>query len=346
MAAVASLIALVGRLAPLLGESQGGRHLSLPKNLLAGVGATIVFGWILVSLSAFVHLVAWQGRSPDPGAVMNLVALCLAHRGDGRAGRALRPHDPLRQQLVASGALWQSADAGLSRRLEQEPLHQRGRPAARPIRSRATTSAGASTRRSKPAVRCIWSTSPSTRPCSARRRSSSAIAKGLPMAIGPCGLSAGLESHALWKQRHDGSRRRPDARLGRAPAGAEHRLGQAGPARADQGFHLFATPKLEPHPVEALSVGNVDGDLRRRVLDRPGGAHQPRRIAAARHRQRAARLLVELVISSRATARACGPCRPSAIASASRSTAGSRCRRTCSRSSPRGSTAPTASAGI
>ena len=162
------------------------------------------------------------------------------------------------------------------------------------------------------------------------------------MAIGPCGLSAGLESHATLEAARRQSRQPPDARLGRPSAGPEHRLGQAGAARRTRASISSRPRQLEQHTVEALERRNVDRDLRRRVLDRPRRPHQPGRLAPPRHRQRPARLLVELAHRSRTSAQGVRTV-PTLAQSHRRAarTPGSRCRRTWSRSSPRGSSAPT-----
>jgi hypothetical protein len=78
MGIVAALLAAIGKLAPLLGDNQRERHLSLPKNLLAGVAAVIVIGWILTSLSAITYMLAWHGRSPEPGSALTMDARALA----------------------------------------------------------------------------------------------------------------------------------------------------------------------------------------------------------------------------------------------------------------------------
>ncbi len=74
MGIVAALLAAIGKLAPLLGDNQRERHMSLPKNLLAGVAAVIVIGWILASLSAITYMVGWQGQSPEPGSALQWMA--------------------------------------------------------------------------------------------------------------------------------------------------------------------------------------------------------------------------------------------------------------------------------
>ena len=255
MAVVASVIALVGRLAPLLGDAQGERHLSLPKNLLAGVAATLVFGWILISLSAFVHLVAWQGGSPDDGGAMNVVttawltgvmgvlaALCgrTIRFVNSSSHQALYGNRLTRAYLGASNKNRFTSEGGqrLSDPIQGDNLgwgeyapYEAGGPLHLVNVTLNETVLGASQ-------------------VEQRDR------KGLPMAVGPCGLSAGLESHALWKQRHD------DPAAGAPALDWEGFL--PGPstdwikpiARADQSFHLFASSRLDPHPVEALSVGS------------------------------------------------------------------------------------------
>jgi len=253
MAAVASLIALVGRLAPLLGESQGGRHLSLPRNLLAGVGATIVFGWILVSLSAFVHLVAWQGRSPDAGAAMSLVALSWLTAATAvlavLCGRTIRFVNSSSHQALYGNRLTR-AYLGASNR--NRYTSEGGQRLADPIQGDNIGWGEYAPFEAGGPLHLVNVTLNET--VLGASQVEQRDRKGLPMAIGPCGLSAGLESHALWKQRHDS----PDSRLmldweGRLPGPTTDWVKPV--PRRDGGFHLFATPKLEQHPVEAMSVG-------------------------------------------------------------------------------------------
>ena len=78
--------------------------------------------------------------------------------------------------------------------------------------------------------------------------------KGLPMAVGPCGLSGGIESHALWKQRSR-SRQPADARLDGASACTEHRLGQAAAPRTETTSICSRLRRSTQHQVEALNVG-------------------------------------------------------------------------------------------
>ena len=253
MAAVASLIALVGRLAPLLGESQGGRHLSLPKNLLAGGAAAIVFGWIFISLSAFVHFVAWQGKSPDDRALMSVAALAWLTGLTGLltvlCGSTIRfvnssSHQALygnrltRAYLGASNKKRFTSEGGqrLSDPIQGDNIgwgeyapHEVGGPLHLVNVTLNETVLGASQ-------------------VEQRDR------KGLPMAVGPCGLSAGLESHALWKQHGDSAGSAQTAAWeGRLPGPSTDWVKPL--PREGHGFHLFATPTLEPHRVEALSVG-------------------------------------------------------------------------------------------
>ena len=202
MGVVAALLALVGRLAPLLGDRQGGRHLSLPKNLLAGMTATVVFGWILISLSASVHLVAWQGRTPDDPGTMDLVALAwfagvmvvLA----ALCGRTIRFVNSSSHQALYANRLTR-AYLGASNR--NRFTSEGGQRLSDPIQGDnigwgeyAPFDAGGPLHLVNVTLN---ETVLGASQIEQRDR------KGLPMAIGPCALSAGLESHATWKQRSD-----------------------------------------------------------------------------------------------------------------------------------------------
>jgi hypothetical protein len=254
MAAVASLIALVGRLAPLLGESQGGRHLSLPKNLLAGLGATIVFGWIVISLSAFVHLVAWQGRSPDQGAVMNLTAIASLTAAMGvltiLCGRTIRFVNSSSHQALYGNRLTR---AYLGASNKNRFTSEGGQRLSDPIQGDNIGWGEYAPYEAGGPLHLVNVTLNET--VLGASQVEQRDRKGLPMAIGPCGISGGLESHALWKQRHEDPGGAPALDWeGRLPGPSTDWVKPI--ARDDQGFHLFASPRLEPHRVEALSVGS------------------------------------------------------------------------------------------
>ena len=78
--------------------------------------------------------------------------------------------------------------------------------------------------------------------------------KGLAMAVGPCGMSVGQQSHGLW-----GPAPRGSSRLGRLQAGWERRwraIEPVAPAGHCPMFHVFAPPAHgHSRRVEALSLG-------------------------------------------------------------------------------------------
>ena len=144
MGIVAALLAAIGRLAPLRQTTNEERHLSLPKNLLAGVAAVIVIGWILASLSAITYMLAARPKSgTGVGLTMDARALAWLTAGACIPSVLAQPDDPLHQQLFSSGALWESAYASLPGRVQSESIHTAAAASAFPIRSGATTSAGA-----------------------------------------------------------------------------------------------------------------------------------------------------------------------------------------------------------
>jgi hypothetical protein len=77
--------------------------------------------------------------------------------------------------------------------------------------------------------------------------------KGLPLAIGPCGVSGGVTSHALWKQRRDSPTETLADWRGRLPGSSTDWLKSLAPAGQD--FDVFAGAAAKDHEVEALSVG-------------------------------------------------------------------------------------------
>ena len=81
--------------------------------------------------------------------------------------------------------------------------------------------------------------------------------KGLPMAVGPCGLSGGLESHGLWKQWCDDPERHATDWTGRLPGDSTDWIKPLARAEkpSDKAFHLFSGAELAAHEVEALTVG-------------------------------------------------------------------------------------------
>ena len=77
--------------------------------------------------------------------------------------------------------------------------------------------------------------------------------KGLLVAVGPCGLTGGIESHALWKQEVDEKSAQYDW-TGRLPAPSTDWIKPL-PRLGDDKFQLFAGSAMTPHQVESLNVG-------------------------------------------------------------------------------------------
>ena len=249
---VVALVAAIGKLAPLLADKQRGPHLSLPKNTLAGVAAVVVIGSILISLSSLTHLVAWGGTLPSAQSAMDsrglwvlTIAASILAFLSGRTIRFINSssHQALygnrltRAYLGASNKnrFVESAGQRLSDPISGDNIgwgeyapHAAGGPLHIVNVTLNETVLGASQ-------------------IEQRDR------KGLPMAVGPSGLSGGIESHALWRQLSDEKESPAAGWQGRLPGRSTDWIKPL--PRAGNTFHLFSARPLQEHHVEALSVG-------------------------------------------------------------------------------------------
>ena len=200
MGLVAALLAAIGRLAPALGDRQGGRHLSLPKNLVAGVAAVGAIGWILVSLSAVTHAVAWHVPAGGaPREAMSRHALAWLTFGAALltvlCGRTIRFINSSSHQALYGNRLTR---AYLGASNPNRFLDKSGQRLSDPIRGDNIGWGQYAPFRFGGPLHLVNVTLNET--VLGASQVEQRDRKGLPMAVGPCGLSGGLESHGLWKQ--------------------------------------------------------------------------------------------------------------------------------------------------
>ena len=342
MAVVAALLAAVSRLAPLLGEAQGQRHVSLPRNVVAGVAALVVCGWILVSLSAVVHLVAWQGVLPGAGRPMSVVALTWLTLGATvfslLSGLTIRFVNSSSHQALYGNRLTRAYLGASNPHRFKDSVGQR---LSDPIRGDNIGWGEYAPFELGGPLHLVNVTLNET--VLGASQVEQRDRKGLPMAIGPCGLSGGLESHALWKQQADETQATADHWQGRLP-GTEDPTGSSPSSdRTEASTCLRAWPSTATRSKRSASGPGPRSPARR---SRPGSAPAPAwRCRCCSGSRTCGSATGGTRTSGRASVAACARIRRSVIGSASWSTPGSRCRRTCSRSSPRASSARIASAG-
>ena len=249
-----ALLAVIRKLGLGFGQDPSGRKTSLPRIAVAGLAAVLLAGALLTVASVVAHGVGWGGAEPPqspwagagaaasgatmawaPLAVLSLSALALtlafghtfkfinqsSHQAlyAARLARAyLGASNPLR---VPEGLRVPAADGGRTTGDITEPLpgddigwglykpHESGGPLHVVNVTLNETVVGES-------------------------RIEQRDRKGIPLAVGPCGLSAGVRHHALWGAWSD--------RV--APLGT-----------MQDGFHVFFGERPKEHSVEALSLG-------------------------------------------------------------------------------------------
>ena len=270
MAALAAL----KRFALALGEGPGGRRLSLPRAVLTGAAAITVALGLLVVLSALTHRVAWASRTPEGGARAAAVSENLPVVVEASSGRVValprpgpaseRPDTAAQMDVAGLSALVLvslvlSVLFGQTLKFVNQSSHQA-------LYSARLTRAflGASNRRRTgrdgttdvtepldgddvgweaygPHVEggplhivnvTINETVMGESGIEQRDR------KGIPMAVGPSGLSAGVKHHALWKRKGSADWVEP---LQRSTAGE---------------FRVFGDKGAAGQEVEALSLGS------------------------------------------------------------------------------------------
>jgi hypothetical protein len=249
--AVAALLAAISKLAPLLGDEQGGRHLSLPKNLLAGVAAAAVLGWILVSLSALTHMVAWYA-APGPPHGMNIPALSWLTLSAGvlsvLCGRTIRFINSSSHQALYGNRLTRAYLGASNKNRFSDKSGQR---LSDPIRGDNIGWGLYAPFQSGGPLHIVNVTLNET--VLGASQVEQRDRKGLPMAVGPCGLSGGIESHGLWKQASDDPATGAADWRGRLPGDSTDWIKPL--PRPEGAFHLFGGTPPVPHEIEALNVG-------------------------------------------------------------------------------------------
>ena len=254
MGVVAGLITAVSKLAPFLGDKRGERHVSLPKNVIAGAGAVVVIGWILVSLSALTYAAAWRGACPDHGLpnAMDKRTLLWLTIGAGvltlLCGRTIRFVNSSSHQALYGNRLTR-AYLGASNR--NRFIDSSGRRLSDPIRGDNIGWGEYGPFRSGGPLHIVNVTLNET--VLGASQVEQRDRKGMLVAVGPCGMSGGIESHALWKQLVDGDATRSNW-TGRLPGLSTDWIKPL-PRLGDDRFQLFCGASLAPHAVEALSVG-------------------------------------------------------------------------------------------
>ena len=249
-----TLLAVIRKLGLGFAQDPSGRKTSLPRIAVAGLAAVLLAGALLTVASVVAHAVGWGGAEPPqspwagagaaasgatmawaPLAVLSLSALALtlafghtfkfinqsSHQAlyAARLARAyLGASNPLR---VPEGLRVPAADGNRTTGDITEPLpgddigwglykpHESGGPLHVVNVTLNETVIGES-------------------------RIEQRDRKGIPLAVGPCGLSAGVRHHALWGAWSD--------RV--APLGT-----------MQDGFHVFFGERPKEHSVEALSLG-------------------------------------------------------------------------------------------
>jgi hypothetical protein len=251
---VAAVLAAISKLAPLLGDKQGERHLSLPKNLFATVAAILVIGWILGSLSAITYALASLGQAPNPGQPLAVSMPALVWMTIGACvlsllcGQTIRFINSSSHQALYGNRLTR-AYLGASNR--NRFIEASGQRLSDPIRGDNIGWGDYAPFESGGPLHIVNVTLNET--VLGASQVEQRDRKGLPMSVGPCGLSGGVESHALWKQLSDDQSIAANDWTGRLPGPSTDWIKPL--PRPGGAFHLFSGPALEPHEVEALTVG-------------------------------------------------------------------------------------------
>jgi hypothetical protein len=252
--AVAAFLAAISKLAPLLGDKQGERHLSLPKNLLAGLAAVLVLGWILSSLSAITYAMAGLGRVPSPGKPLELNQESLIWLTAGACllsvlcGQTIRFINSSSHQALYGNRLTRAYLGASNRNRFVEASGQR---LSDPIRGDNIGWGEYAPFEAGGPLHIVNVTLNET--VLGASQVEQRDRKGLPMAVGPCGLSGGVESHALWKQSSDDEKKTANDWTGQLPGSSTDWIKPL--PRPGGAFHLFSGAALESHAVEALTVG-------------------------------------------------------------------------------------------
>jgi hypothetical protein len=249
---IVTLLAVIRKIGLGFAQGSGERRVSLPRSVIAGLAAVILAGSLLTAYSAITHAIAWTGAAPPQGP----------WAGEGLPG-AVMAWRPLAVLSVAALAF--ALAFGQTLKFINQSSHQAlyaariaraylgaSNPVRVPERMRPAGAAGAVTKSDVteplPGDDIGWGL---YKPHEAgaplhllnvtlnetvmgESRIEQRDRKGIPLAVGPCGLSAGVRHHALWSRWSD--RVRPLATM-------------------KEGFHVFFGERPVDHPVEALSLG-------------------------------------------------------------------------------------------
>ena len=241
-ATIGALIAATSKLSPLL-SGTGGKRLSVPKSVVAGIAATIVLGGILVSLATVTHLLVngsltRAGWLTATAAVLSLLFGLTVRFVNSSSHQAMYANRLIRAYLGASNPRRFSSDLTGRRLSDPIPGDNIGWGLYAPYASGGP-------------LHVINVTLNET--ISGASQIEQRDRKGLPLAVGPCGVSGGVTSHALWKQLRETHHEPVEDWRGRLPGPSTDWLKSLAPAGQD--FDVFAGVATNEHEVEALSVG-------------------------------------------------------------------------------------------
>jgi hypothetical protein len=236
------LIAATSKLSSLLSSGTGGKRLSLPKSVVAGIAATVVLGGILVSLATVNHLLvsgsltraAWLTVA---AAVLSLLFGRTVRFVNSSSHQAMYANRLIRAYLGASNPRRFSSDLSGRRLSDPIPGDNIGLGQYAPYASGGP-------------IHVINVTLNET--ISGASQIEQRDRKGLPLAIGPCGVSGGVTSHGLWKPLNP-QKASTEAWRGRLPSSSTDWLKSLAPVGQD--FDMFAGVATSEHEVESLSVG-------------------------------------------------------------------------------------------
>jgi hypothetical protein len=235
--AVAGGLALFRYAAPLIFQGPGGRRLAVPRRLLIGIVATVAAATLLVSLAAIVHMVASTANGGiDVTSLSWFFAVTLA--GTMLSSRTMRfvnqsSHQAMYAARVTRAYLGASNPRRITERLET------GSNITEPIEGDDLGWGQYKPYKNGGPLHIINVTMNET--ISGESQIEYRDRKGVHVGIGPCGLSANVRHHALWK-------------MERCLPGES--TDWITPIQRDgSAFDVFFGADRQAHPVEALNVG-------------------------------------------------------------------------------------------
>lgn len=236
-------------LAVFLGKitSSGGERISVPRGLLAGATAFLLALTLLTSWSALAHCITWQAKAPDfpqpdswPTALGCGAALVLTLL----LGQCLRFVNLSSQQQLYSARITR-AYLGASNSNRHKPDN---RNVSEMIPGDDLHTTEYLPHKSGGPLHLINVTLNET--VSGLSQLEHRDRQGIPLAIGPCGLSAGVRSHALWDDQPVSERMTEIT-----PIPLPERKNERG--ELEPGFHLLAAARPRKNPsVKSLDLGH------------------------------------------------------------------------------------------